>query len=193
MPVIEAACRRCALALPQAADHCGRCLSPRPAYDYAVAAWRYQPPLTGLVQRYKFSADLAAGRMLAALLAQQLCDLHTDQQPDLLIPVPLHWTRHWRRGFNQSERLVQDLTQWLDIPWQRALHRTRATQNQSALLASQRSANVRGAFTMQQPIDAKHVVLVDDVMTTGATLNECAKVLKSAGVDRVGIWVLARA
>ncbi|MFN2334361.1 MAG: ComF family protein [Wenzhouxiangellaceae bacterium] len=194
LPAVAGHCQRCALILPRTVALCGGCTSRPPAFDLAHAAFAYLAPVAGLVQRFKFGQDLVAGRVLAELMAEQL----TGQQacrPDLLIPVPLNWRRQFRRGFNQSELLCRDLSRhfgWL--PWLDALQRTRATAAQSELPAGKRSGNVRGAFTVRRlPVGVRHVALIDDVMTTGATLGECARVLKNAGVRRVDAWVIARA
>ena len=172
---------------------CGRCLKTDPAYDRSLAAWTYQNPVTGLIQRFKFSGDLAAGRLLAELYAEHLESQLTGPRPELMIPVPLHWRRQWRRGFNQAELIARDLSGTLKIPWQSALQRTRHTPTQSELPARSRTGNVARAFRCRVNQVPKHVALIDDVMTTGATLNECARVLKRHGSQRVDIWVLARA
>ena len=194
LPPAEPACRRCALLLQREVERCGHCISAAPAFDAAFAAFAYGPPIASLVQRFKFNRDLAAGRLLAALLAGQLARRGAPR-PDLMIPVPLNWRRRWHRGFNQAELLCRDLSRHFDgLPWSDALLRRRATPAQSALPAGKRHGNVRGAFAIRRlPPGVRTVALVDDVMTTGATLAECARVLKRAGVARVEIWVLARA
>lgn len=187
-------CRRCALVLPAPVDQCGACSRQPPPFDSAQAGFVYQPPLSGLIQHFKFGRDLAAGRILARLLAEQLVR-RGAARPELLVPVPLNWRRQWRRGFNQAELLCRDLSRRLnDLPWSEALVRIRSTPAQSELPADRRAGNVRGAFRVARlPPGVRQVTLVDDVMTTGATLEECARALKRAGVERVGVWVIARA
>jgi ComF family protein len=194
LPPAEPACRRCALVLPREVERCGHCISAAPAFDAAHAGFAYGPPIASLVQRFKFSRDLAAGRVLAMLLAGQLARRGVPR-PDLMIPVPLNWRRRWRRGFNQAELLCRDLSRHFGgLPWCDALIRQRATPAQSALPAGKRRGNVRGAFALRPlPPGVHTVALVDDVMTTGATLAECARVLKKSGVARVEVWVVARA
>ncbi len=194
LPPADPACRRCALLLPREVERCGHCIAAAPAFDAAIAAFAYGPPIASLVQRFKFNRDLAAGRLLARLLAEQLVQ-RGAARPELLIPVPLNWRRRWQRGFNQSELLCRDLSRHFGgLPWSDALVRRRATPAQSALPAGKRRGNVRGAFSVRHlPPGVRSVVLVDDVMTTGATLAECARVLKRAGVARVEVWVVARA
>lgn len=194
LPPAEPGCRRCALVLPREVERCGHCISAPPAFDAAHAGFGYGPPIASLVQRFKFSRDLAAGRVLALLLAEQLARREIPR-PDLMIPVPLNWRRRWHRGFNQAELLCRDLSRHFGgLPWRDALVRQRPTPAQSALPAGKRHGNVRGAFSLRPlPLGVHTVALVDDVMTTGATLAECARVLKKAGVARVEVWVVARA
>lgn len=194
LPHWSSGCRRCALELAHAVDECGGCLSSPPRFERAHAAFGYRDAVARLVQRFKFSGDLAAGRVLAQWLAGHLLDVGAEL-PEMLVPVPLHRARLWRRGFNQSELLCRDLSDQLgDLPWSRLLRRTRATAMQSELPAERRRGNVRGAFSVYTGAALPgHIALVDDVMTTGATLSECARVLQRAGIARVDVWVVARA
>ncbi|MDT8439885.1 MAG: ComF family protein [Wenzhouxiangellaceae bacterium] len=194
LPIASGRCARCTLPLARDVDVCGRCLQRPPAFDAAYAAWLYQLPVSALVQRFKFHGALAEGRVLAEGMAARLAE-QAAPRPQLLVPVPLHWRRRWRRGYNQSELLCRDLSARLGgLPWAPLLTRLRPTPVQSALPASRRRGNVRDAFSLQRmPPGLDHVALVDDVMTTGATLDECARVLKRAGVGRVDVWVAARA
>jgi ComF family protein len=194
MPTMAGYCRTCGLELARTVEACGQCVDRRPPFDRAVAGFGYRAPIASLVQRFKFDRDLAAGRVLARLLAERLIDADTAR-PGVMIPVPLNWRRHWRRGFNQAELLCRDLSRHFGrLPWADALKRSRATVTQSELPADRRAGNVKGAFAVGRlPPGLRHAVLVDDVMTTGATLRECARVLKRAGVDRVDVWVVARA
>ena len=194
---VDHACLRCALVLPHTVEQCGACSRRPPTFDSARAAFIYRQPVAGLIQRFKFNGDLAAGRLLAQLTAMELNKNRSDAsapQPQLMISVPLHRARQWRRGFNQAEWLCRDLGTAFGIDWQAVLKRCRATRTQSDLPAKNRAGNVAGAFRVQGlPAGLRHAVLVDDVMTTGTTLNECARVLKSAGLERVDVWVIARA
>jgi len=194
MPTMTGYCLTCGLELARTIEACGECLGRRPPFDRAVAGFGYRAPIASLVQRFKFDGDLAAGRVLARLLAERLSEMEATR-PDLMIPVPLNWRRHWRRGFNQAELVCRDLSRHFGgLPWADVLKRSRATVTQSELPADRRAGNVKGAFALDRlPPKVRHAVLVDDVMTTGATLRECARVLKRAGVDRVDVWVIARA
>lgn len=194
LPRLRSGCRRCAVEMAHAAEFCGRCQRRMPAWDRAWSGFAYRGVVESLVRRFKFHHDLAAGRMLAGVLAARLVALGAPR-PQLMVPVPLHWRRRLVRGFNQSEMLCRDLAGWLEgPPWYPLLGRRRHTSSQSALPAARRTGNVRGAFRVRRAFPGlRHVVLVDDVMTTGSTVNECARVLRRAGVERVDVWVIARA
>lgn len=194
LPRLSGRCRRCALEVARTVDLCGRCTTRLPAFDAAWAGFAYRVPVERLITDFKFHRDLAAGRVLARLLAGELA-LQRASRPDLMVPIPLHHRRRLGRGFNQAEMLCSDLRNHLGgLPWASLLRRRRATRNQSDLPAQRRGGNVRGAFELcWLPPGTAHVSLVDDVMTTGSTLNECARVLKRAGVRRVDVWVVARA
>ena len=114
--------------------------------------------------------------------------------PEALIPVPLHWRRHFKRGFNQSLMLANGLSRVKQVPcYHRALIRQAATRPQSSLAFKQRKSNVKGAFKVKSLPNLSHVAIIDDVLTTGMTANELAKVLKLSGVIRVDVWCLCRA
>ena len=194
LPVLAGRCRRCGLELNRDFDLCGRCATARPHFSSAWPAFAYRGVIEGLVQRFKFHGDLAAGRLLGDLLARRLSQSGAPR-PDLLIPVPLHARRRLHRGYNQAALLCRDVSRHFGtLPWTEALRRVRSTAVQSELPAERRGGNVRGAFEIAcLPGRPKMVALLDDVMTTGATLDECARVLRSAGVERVEVWIVARA
>jgi ComF family protein len=194
LPRLAGQCQRCGLALGQDVALCGRCSTRLPAFDRAFPGFAYSGPIERLIQRFKFQRDLAAGRVLAGLYARRLAAIGAPR-PDLLVPVPLHARRRLWRGFNQAELLARDLARHCGgLPQFSALKRQRATPAQSELPAARRSGNVRNAFALKfLPPGTRRVALLDDVMTTGSTLNECARVLKRAGVERVDVWVVARA
>jgi ComF family protein len=192
MPHNRMCCARCALPLETPAPLCGRCIRHVPPWDAAWAPFRYEWPLAQLESRFKFGGDLAAGRTLAMLWNASTAP---HGLPDAIVPVPLHPSRLRKRGYNQALELAKPLAKHFGVPVLRdALRRTRATHAQTELTAIQRRRNVRGAFAAN-PADElpEHVAVLDDVSTTGATLAECARVLKRAGVARVDAWALARA
>lgn len=193
LPELGAQCRRCALELVRDVELCGRCTRRLPAFDRAHAGFAYRGSIERLVQRFKFRHELAAGRVLAGLMARRLA-MQGVPRPDLMVPVPLHWRRRLVRGFNQAELLCRDLSRHFGgLPWYPLLRRRRATAAQSELPAERRGGNVRGAFALRSGVVPGHVALVDDVMTTGSTLDECARRLRRAGVGRIDVWVVARA
>lgn len=194
LPAVDAACRQCGLPLPEPVDLCGRCIRRPPAFAVTWPAFEYSGAVEALVHRFKFRHDLAAGRVLAGLTARRLARLGAPR-PQALVPVPLHWRRRLWRGFNQSEMLARDLSRCLgQIPVADLLIRSRATPAQLALPAARRGGNVRGAFTARRRgFRIRHVALIDDVMTTGATLDACARALRKSGVTHIDIWIVARA
>jgi len=193
LPWNRRACGRCAIPLPAGGGGatCGRCLRRPPPLDQVRSACLYGAPLDRWLPRFKFHQDLAAGRLLARLLAESCAQA---PRPQALVPVPLHRARLRRRGYDQALELARPLAQALDLPLRpRLLQRVRATAPQSELSAAARRRNLRDAFVVA-PVAAlpAHVVLVDDVMTTGATLHAAARALRRAGVARVDAWVCAR-
>jgi ComF family protein len=191
LPWNRSACARCALPLPHPSPLCGRCRRAPPPFDGSRAAFRYGFPFDRLLPRLKFHGDLAAGRLLAELGVEALAGA---PRPQLLLPVPLHPARLRQRGYDQALELARPLAQALDLPLcADRLHRRRATTAQSELDARARQRNVRDAFALRPGTLPAHVVVFDDVMTTGATLAECCRLLKRAGVVRVEAWAIARA
>ena len=191
LPWLHAACPRCALPLPAPAEACGECLRNPPPLDAVHAAFIYAPPLDRLLPRFKFHGDLAAGCLLAALM----CEATPRFPPDAaIVPVPLHRERLRQRGYDQALELAKPLVAACALSLRDdLLLRARATAAQSRLHAGQRKRNLRNAFEIDaSAVMPPCVVLVDDVMTTGATLHAAAKALRKAGVARVEAWVCAR-
>lgn len=190
LPWNHAPCPACALPLPGNGAAC-RCSGRRQlALDRVLAPLRYEFPVTSLVPRLKFHGDLAAGRALTQVLELALRD---EPPPDALVPVPLHIRRLASRGYDQALELARPLARRLDIELRTGLlQRTRDTRPQTELRAKARRRNLQGAFRVVGEVPA-HVALLDDVMTTGNTLGECALALREAGAERVEAWVVARA
>jgi ComF family protein len=181
---------------------CGECLDDPPPFDAAFSPFLYTHPLDLLLAKLKFGRGLAAGRVLAeawlAALAAEFTANPGRARPARLLPVPLHPARLCERGYNQALELAKPLARAFGIALLPALlRRTRATAAQSDLDAVARRRNLRGAFETDgdglAATAGNHLVLLDDVMTTGATLREAARTLKRAGVARVDVWALARA
>lgn len=178
-----------ALALPRL---CSACQHAPPPLAETHAAFLYSFPLDRLLPRLKFHRDLAVGRLLAQAMAATLSGC---PRPAALVPVPLHRARLRRRGYNQALELARPLGRLLGVPVRAGLlRRIRHTAPQSRLDADARAGNLRGAFEVPaRAAVPSHVALVDDVMTTGATLDAAADALSDAGAERVDAWVCARA
>jgi ComF family protein len=195
LPWIGGHCRQCGVPLEtETVESCGQCCQAPPPFWSVVSPLIYEFPVNRLVQALKFRRQLAEGRVLSHLMAEYIYHQGLDL-PDVLIPVPLHRWRLLKRGFNQAFELAEYMSRMLGIRLDAtSLKRNRYTRAQSGLSRTQRLRNVRGAFHWQADHRAcRHVVLVDDVMTTGTTVIECTRVLLNAGARRVDIWVAARA
>jgi ComF family protein len=186
LPRLESAlCPRCALPSPGGAL-CGRCLSKPPAYDATRAALAYDFPADALVHALKFRGELA----LAPLLASLLLERTRADAVDHVVPAPLSRERLRQRGYNQSVEIARHLRrQALDVA---LCERTRDGRPQIELPYDERQSNVRGAFRCTRSLIGARIAVVDDVMTTGATLHEIARTLKAAGAAHVVNWVVAR-
>jgi len=183
------ACPRCALATQDGAL-CGRCLAQPPAFDETVAALAYAFPADVLVQALKFRSELALAPFLGALLASRL---PRGTRVDFILPVPLSVARLRERGFNQALEIARHVAAATGCALAPLLaERSRDTPPQVELPLVERTRNVRGAFRCTRALPGAEVALLDDVMTTGATLDELAATLKRAGAARVVNWVVAR-
>ena len=192
LPYLKAACHCCAIPLPQAGV-CGQCQQKPHSFNSAWAAFDYQSPVDHLIQSLKFNGKLHCGRLLGELMAERLAVSGVDL-PELLLPVPLHSSRLRQRGFNQALELARPLARAFDLPLKAGLcRRLRPTTAQTGLDAKARRRNLKGAFEVAAMPGVSHVAIIDDVMTTGSTAEMLAKALKQAGVERVDVWVCARA
>lgn len=184
----EAHCPRCALPTP-GGEICGHCLSQPPHFDATLAAYSYDFPLDKLVQSFKYGHRLALG----AYFGRQLAALAETITADLIVPLPLHPLRLRQRGFNQALELARPVSKALNLPIDasscRRIHNTLA---QATLAWRERTKNIRGAFHCTADFTGQRIILVDDVMTTGASLDECARTLKLHGAATVTVLVVAR-
>jgi len=194
LPWNDSACARCALPLPTAAGACGQCLQAPPAFVSCLAPLRYAAPLDRLLPRFKFHAGLAEGRLLAELILLRV-PVDSFGASDLLVPMPLHRRRLGQRGYNQALELARPLARAWALPLgSDALRRKRATAAQTDLDAAARRRNVRGAFAaLPERVLGRHILLLDDVITTGATVREAATTLLAAGAAEVRVVAAARA
>ena len=189
----------CLLSPPLAVNRCGNCITRPPPFQRTVFAYRYNGPVAELIQQLKFTEALILSRLLAELIIDRLKTHHSDlSQPDALIPVPLHPKRLKQRGFNQSLEIARHIGKDLDIPvYKHLLIRTRATPKQSGLNRKARERNIKGAFRLSpnrgnRELADKHIAIVDDVITTGSTIREVAKVLKRAGPVKITVIAVAK-
>lgn len=156
-----------------------------------MAPLHYEFPVDVGLKALKFRRKLYYAEAFGGLLVDAAAALPADI--DAVLPVPLHWRRRAVRGFNQAEELCRPLRQSLSLPLVRGIVRRRSTPAQSGLSAGQRNRNLRGAFVARRPPGARHVLVVDDVITTGATARHLALALRAAGVPRVSVLAVARA
>lgn len=193
LPYNDCCCRRCGLPLAAASNSdCGTCQRKPPHFDATIAAFRYEEPVRHLIHGLKFQSRYAAARLLGSLLADRLTDV--QELPQRLIPVPLHRDRYRARGFNQSIEIAREVSARLKLPLDLSgCARVRATAPQTELSAAERARNLRKSFWASCDYRGLHVALLDDVVTTGATVNELARVLRERGVRRVEVWACARA
>ena len=202
LPGIAPCCGRCALPLPPGRVDgalCGRCQRHPPPFEHCLAAFRYQDALPMLVAGIKFRDRMNHLRLLGTLLAEAIAaQLATSpdtagSRPDAVIPVPLHRRRLRERGYNQALELARHLSRYMDLPLDAdCCSRHRATPPQSSLERRARLANVRGAFATRRRLDGRHLIIVDDVVTTASTVTEMTRALRQAGAARVDVWCLAR-
>jgi len=171
---------------------CGLCRSGLRAFDAAYSFGAYAGALRALVHLFKYQSMEPLAEPLARFL---LRSLPRDEAFDLIVPVPLHWRRQWKRGFNQSELLARRLSRATAIPTRNALRRVKPTATQAGLSNAARRRNMVQAFVCRrtQAVRGKRILLVDDVMTTGTTAAACARALKGAGATRVALLTVARA
>lgn len=195
LPYHQDACARCGQHLASNAETCGTCLHTPPAHTACISAFNYATPVSDWVQQFKFADRPDLARKLAEIFAHQICDV-IEPQADLLIPVPMHRNKLHRRGYNQAALLCKHLARHLRLEYlPHGLVKTRDTPHQVELTRKQRQQNLRGSFavpTKAEPLIAgKHIALIDDVLTTGATANECSTALKHAGAAEISVWTLA--
>lgn len=192
LPRLGHSCTLCALPLPNPVDTlCAQCLQQPPPFAASHACWFYAYPVAQLIQRFKFQQDLAAGRTLADAAAAAL--LPSTARPDILVPVPMHWRRQFARGYNQAHLIAQIFADEWRIPLAPRLLRKRTpTGTQAQLKRRARLQNLGGTFAAGPQVKGLHIGLVDDVITTGATLEAAAKTLLNAGARQVSTYALAR-
>ncbi|MCF4995815.1 ComF family protein [Pseudomonas syringae] len=197
LPWLGEQCKTCALPLPGAGLTCADCLRDPPAFEQVATPWLYGFPVDSLITRFKHNAKWPFGHLLADVLGQYLQHRFDEDlpRPDALLPVPMANKRLRQRGFNQAAMLGRWLSRQLELPCEenilRRIHHTSAQQD---LDAKARKRNLLNAFILapEVPVKGRHLALVDDVLTTGATAQALARLLMNAGAARVDVYCLAR-
>ncbi|WP_207063694.1 ComF family protein [Motiliproteus sp. SC1-56] len=195
LPWLESFCSQCAEPLPNdsAERRCGRCLKSAPAFTRTLSPLRYQYPVNHLVAGIKQDGDLGLFNLARDLFIQRHASAIAAEPPELLVPVPLHSRRERQRGYNQAEVWARLLGSQLAIAVApRCCERRLHTPHQQGLSARDRRRNLRRAFTVKPGFRARHIALVDDVITTGTTLDLLAQAFRRQGVERIDAWCLAR-
>lgn len=175
--------------------YCGDCIQHPPFFDTTIAPYRYSPPLSIFITQCKFHGKQAYGAVLANWLLRSIqAHYENTPYPDALAPVPLHRHRLRQRGYNQSMLIALQLSRQLNIPiMTEGIYRRINTVPQATLPSKQRQKNVNQAFAIHNAFTDQHIAIIDDVMTTGHTVNALAKALKKNGAKRVSVWAIARA
>jgi ComF family protein len=183
----KASCPQCGLASD--GNICGSCISSPPDFDATHAVFLYNFPIDAMMQRYKYGNMLSFSKTFGQLLKEK----SKLENIDLIIPMPMHPTRFKERGFNQALEIAKVLTkgQSEKLDYKNVI-RQKITPPQASLPLKQRVKNIKGAFSVSGNLTGKRIAIVDDVMTTGASINELAKTLKNAGATHVECWVIAR-
>ncbi|WP_417566324.1 ComF family protein [Marinobacter sp.] len=183
------------MAFPSSELFCGDCLKFPPPFTTSCIPWRYQYPLDGMIGRYKYNGQRKFARPLISDFSDRLekeLDSGASQRPDILVPAPMDSRRRRQRGFNQAQDIAEHLGRDLGIPVDAGLvRRVRRVRAQRELNREARLANLRGVFEVTSAAPER-VAIVDDVVTTGATVRVLASVLREAGAKDIQVWALAR-
>lgn len=190
-------CRKCSRCLGSHIEqtYCKECRNAKPSFDFAWGACLYEDPLKELIHRFKYGQKTRLRRLFADVMISHIKEYDLDiGQFDAIVPVPLSSTRLRERGYNQARLLAKELSEKFSIPLEEnRLRRLRHTGPQSLLDEKQRWTNIKGAFTIRKlkNLRRENILLVDDLLTTGATASEAARALKDAGAGTVGVLTLA--
>lgn len=191
LPILGPACKYCALPLPNSLyPLCGQCIKKPPYFDKSIVHYSYEEPLRNLLHRFKYQNGL----YLSTFLAQLIINAWKGQPsyPQCLIPIPMHPKKLKKRGFNQTIILARLLSKELNIPIDfSSCQKKINTLSQAELPSNQRIQNIKNAFSITR-IPYTHIALIDDLLTTGSTVNELSKELKKSGVKTIEIWCCAR-
>jgi len=194
LPWIKHSCQRCGRELIADGPWCGACLQQTPSFACTIAPFSYTAPVSDFIIALKFHGKLLYAKLLSDFLATQLINYYqAHPKPSLIIPVPLHKARLAERGFNQALEIAKPIAKKLKIPLER--HNCRRVKNtlaQTLLNADERRINIKKAFVVKKTIPS-HIAVIDDVITTGSTINEFCLALRQAGATTIDVWCCARA
>jgi ComF family protein len=196
----RACCQHCALPLPKNQDYCGDCINKGHAFTHIHAIADYIPPYSTLIKKFKYNGQLLNGELLAELLLQSILfnfSKNDIKQIDYLIAVPLHPKKQRTRGFNQAQIIAQRISHSLSIPLiTNGITRSKQTVPQEGLSITERKKNLQNAFFFDRKklpdLLGKRLILIDDVVTTGATANSFCQQLKDQGIEKIDIWCICR-
>lgn len=193
LPQVAVGCEVCGLPLKDADSICGDCLRYPKAYTQTACPLLYRHPVKHLLQQFKDSRPTIVAKALLPPLILHLDRRYREQPwPEILIPIPMHWSKLLSRGFNQAQVLSQLLSQQTGIPTQTVLQKPLRLQNQKTLQRNERFRNLKLAFVCSTSLAGRRVAVIDDIITTCATAMAAAEALQRAGARQVDIWALAR-
>ena len=193
LPLNQQACRTCALPMDKQDGICGTCLHSPPPTEKSISVYQYSQDIGFMIRQFKEKHGIYWGKYLSLGLADTLRTAYTNEpMPQAIVPVPIHWIKKILRGYNQTELICATLETELGIKSIKAVKKTHHTRAQHTLSRKERLKNLSSSFAISTPINFEHVAVVDDVVTTGATVSCIAKLLKTQGVKRVDAWSLAR-
>ena len=182
-------CKCCGVKLQNQEKQCGHCQISPPAFSHTYYEAEYKQPIDSWVKSLKFGKNLAMSRLFAEMMLKRLKVIGKEF---VLMSVPLHKSRLRSRGYNQAYEIAKELAKLSGRKLDNSLKRTKKTDMQAQLKFKQRAKNVKNAFVSKENLKNKKIILIDDVMTSGNTLRECARVLKKAGAEDVRVMVFAR-
>ena len=185
-------CARCGMPYASSQNHCGKCIKQPPPYDVCFCAFEYKDSISHLIRACKYHDQPELALKLANLFVREAKD-NALTMPDLFIPVPMHIKKLRQRGFNQSILLTQAISKKLEIPYSnKIVIKNKTTPAQANLPLKRRQKNLKDCFKYNKRTNAKHIVIIDDVITTGTTVTEMTKILKRNGVDYIQVWGIAQ-
>lgn len=191
LPFQQNACSVCGQQFNAQSDICGQCINNPPEFESCFCAFAYQSPIRELIQSFKYQQQPALATLLSRLLYQEVCDQQLEL-PEALIPVPMHYSRLRERGYNQAQLLATEIGKLSNIKVDNCLiKKSKITPTQASLSRKQRIRRIKGSFIANQKAPYSSVAIIDDVVTTGATISEITKILKQKGVDSIQIWAIA--